>query len=167
MSDVLIESPLSNRAISEYAERVGTHHGIYSETGQADLKRLIGILGGHVDVSPSVYAGEALSVRTRGDFTVHLPPMTSDRRDRFTMAHELGHYFLHYLQPAFEGPRTFGRGTRNKAETQANFFAASLLMPADKFKASHAVHGSDWWAVANVFGVSPKAAEVRAQVLGI
>lgn len=93
--------------------------------------------------------------------------MTSNRRDRFTIAHELGHYFLHYLEPEVDGPRTFGRGERNRAETQANIFAAALLMPTEFFRQAHKRFGNDWWTLAEIFGVSPKAAEVRAQVLGL
>lgn len=160
------ESPLSNRAISAYAERVGKHHEVYAE-GRADLGKLLNALGGKVDVSDSFFAQEALTVHEPGNFVVHLPPMTSDRRDRFTIAHELGHYFLHYLYPKKGEAMSFGRGARNRAETQANVFAASLLMPADLFCDAHHRLGSDWWALADAFGVSPRAAEVRAQVLGI
>lgn len=161
------ESPLSTRAISEYAERIGRHHDAYSEEGRADLDRLLKALGGRVEVSESFFAQEALTIHEVGNFLVHLPPMTSDRRDRFTIAHELGHYFLHYREPNTNGPMTFRRGARNHAETQANVFAAALLMPAEFFGAAYARHGSDWWALGDIFGVSPKAAEVRAQVLGL
>ncbi|PPB47324.1 ImmA/IrrE family metallo-endopeptidase [Arthrobacter agilis] len=93
--------------------------------------------------------------------------MTSNRRDRFTIAHELGHYFLHYLQPGMTTPKSFWRGESNRGETQANVFAASLLMPEDFFKAAFSRCGRDWWALSQIFGVSPRAAEVRAQVLGL
>lgn len=163
----MTESPLSNRAISEYAERIGRFHNAYSTEGRADIKWLVRALGGTVDVSESVFAREALTVNAPGDFLVHLPPMTSDRRDRFTIAHELGHYFLHYLEPKVAGSKTFGRGERNRGETQANVFAAALLMPSEFFREAYARVGSDWWTLAETFGVSPKAAEVRAQVLGL
>lgn len=167
MTTSLQPSPLSTRAIAGYAEQVGAHHDIYGSDGGADLRKLLDALGGKVVVARSFIAEEALTVRERGDFVVHLPPMTSDRRDRFTVAHELGHYFLHYLQPQLSGPQSFGRGSRNPAETQANVFAASLLMPTEHFRSAFADLGSDWWAVANRFGVSPAAAKVRAQVLGL
>lgn len=162
-----VESPLSNRSIAEYAERVGKHHQIYSSDGRADLDRLLHALGGRIEVSPSFVADEALTVYEPGNFVVHLPPLTSDRRDRFTVAHELGHYFLHYLYAKRDDHTSFARGSRNRAETQANYFAASLLMPSEPFKAAHSQSGDDWWAIGNLFGVSPRAAEVRAEVLGL
>jgi predicted transcriptional regulator len=160
-------SALSNSAIAEYAERVGSHHGIYNDDGRADVKRLVDLLGGRVEVAPEMFAPEALTVHQPGTFTVHLPPITSDRRDRFTIAHELGHYFLHYLMPAQTSSMTFGRGSQNRAETEANFFGASLLMPAQPFRDAYNRYGADWWQIGDVFGVSPAAASVRAQVLGL
>lgn len=160
-------SPLSNSAIAEYAERVAEAHGQYEAAGRVDLQALLGRLGGRVQTSMDIAAPEALTVYEHGNFTVHLPPLTSDRRDRFTIAHELGHYFLHYLYPKANGLMSFGRGSQNRAETQANVFASSLLMPAGPFRASVERHGKDWWKVGDEFGVSPKAAEVRANVLRI
>ncbi|MDO5052103.1 MAG: ImmA/IrrE family metallo-endopeptidase [Pseudoclavibacter sp.] len=158
---------LSSAAVAEYAERVGKHHGIYDDRGRADIEALLERLGGRVEASPSMVAHEALVVEERGRFRVVLPPATSARRDRFTIAHELGHYFLHYLLPKKSGPERFRRGARNRAETQANIFAASLLMPSGPFREAVERHDGDWHAVAAVFDVSPRAAEVRAEVLGI
>jgi len=167
MGETLQASPLSNQSIAQYAELIGSHHGIYSQVGKADLEKLLQLLGGRIQQSQEMFGPEALTVHEPGNFEVHLPPLTSDRRDRFTVAHELGHYFLHYLYPKMEGRMTFGRGTRNRAETQANFFAASLLMPEAQFRTACTTFGSDWWSVGEVFGVSPSAASVRAQVLGV
>lgn len=158
---------ISSAAVAEYAERVGEHHGIYDDRGRADIKALLERLGGRVEASSSMVAREALVVDGRGRFRVVLPPATSARRDRFTIAHELGHYFLHYLLPQKTGPERFWRGARNRAETQANIFAASLLMPSGPFREAVERHGDDWHAVAAVFDVSPRAAEVRAELLGI
>lgn len=160
-------SSLSNRAIAEYAERIGRHHSSYDKDGSIDVHRLVHTLGGRVEVSSALFAPEALTVRTPSDFTVHLPPVTSARRDRFTIAHELGHYFLHYLHEGASGEMQFGRGQRNRAETQANIFASSLLMPEREFRAAARRCNNEWWAVADVFGVSPAAASVRAQVLNL
>ena len=58
-------------------------------------------------------------------------------RQRFTVAHELGHMMLHADQPLIvdnDGLSLIGRrqeGESTVRETQANAFAAALLMPAD------------------------------------
>lgn len=113
---------------------------------------------------------ESSEVEKDGTFHIYLPQMTSNRRDRFTICHEIGHYFLHYVivdtsEDRF--PLRFGRGERNKAETQANVFASSFLMPHDIFKTEYDRLQGDNWQVAEAFGVSPDAASVRAQVLGL
>jgi predicted transcriptional regulator len=167
MSEVLESAGLTNSAVAEYAERVGAHHKIYASSGSADIAQLVAALGGRVETSSALLAPEALTVHERGRFTIHLPALTSDRRDRFTIAHELGHYFLHYLLPGETGEKKFGRGSQNRPETEANIFAASLLMPAQAYQRAFEEHGNDWWQLGEVFGVSPRSAEVRAEVLGL
>lgn len=158
-------SNLSRATICAYAERIGQHYRAYAESGRVDMDKLLGELGGTVDISSSLFGAEALTVRGEQDFTIHLPPATSDRRDRFTIAHELGHYFLHYLYPERENAVRFSRGGSNRAETEANYFAASLLMPEESFKAAHQELGANPGALAARFGVSPRAAEVRIESL--
>ena len=158
-------SPLSNKAISEYATRVAETYRIFENAQKADLRKLVNSLGGRISQSREVFAREALTVYAPGQFDIHVPPITSDRRDRFTIAHELGHYFLHYVHPGKTEAMVFGRGQSNRAETQANYFAASLLMPEERFREARRRHGDDWWSLSEVFGVSPSAAEVRAQVV--
>lgn len=157
-------SDLSYDAIREYAERVGEHYEIYDRLGTGDVRDLVAKLGGTVAYGDT---RESLHVDRPGSFTIYLPHVTSSRRDRFTIAHELGHYFLHYLHAGRDAPVTFGRGLRNDLETQANVFASSLLMPAETFKRAFKRHGGDPFRLARIFDVSPQAAEVRAQVLGL
>lgn len=157
-------SRLSYDAIREYAERVGQHYAIYDRSGAGDVRDLVRKLGGRVVVGDS---RESLHVNEVGNFTIYLPHMTSSRRDRFTIAHELGHYFLHYLHPNREAPASFGRGERNTVETQANVFASALLMPAEPFEREWKRHSGNARALATIFAVSPNAVEVRAEVLGL
>ena len=164
MNTMTEPSTLSNSAIGDYAEKVGEHFDIYDESGSADLKKLIGVLGGRVEYAETT---ESLHVNERGNFTIYLPPFTSGRRDRFTIAHELGHYYLHYLHQNKSGSAGYFRGERNSVETQANVFASALLMPTAAFKRAYRRHSGDVWTLARLFDVSPDAATVRAQVLGL
>lgn len=51
-------------------------------------------------------------------------------RQRFTIAHELGHFFLHPKKDAFVDYRDNMKGVmRSSREKEANMFAAALLMP--------------------------------------
>lgn len=87
----------------------------------------------------------------------------------FCFAHELGHGILHrqdmlaradaadYLD---DGRGTFGHPFSRDSEWQANAFAAALLMPAKGIP-----EGADAAAVADMFGVSMEAAEIRLRRL--
>lgn len=164
MTSTTEASNLSTQAIQKYAETVADHYGIHGASGSADLDTLLDKLGGRVKYSDGP---EALHVDGPGNFDVSIPSFTSARRDRFTLAHELGHYFLHYLYPKVEGPKSFARGDRNRAETQANVFASSLLMPEAKYTAAFKKYDGDIMSLAVHFDVSPDAARVRASVLGL
>ena len=154
----------TNKSIDKYAEAIGEHNHLYRADGSADLDALLSRLGGTIAYAEGP---ESLQVEQPGQFTVFLPHFTSTARDKFTIAHELGHYFLHYQLQKLEGPKRFGRGERNRAETEANVFASALLMPRTHFVRVWADLGGDEWAVARHFEVSPAAAGVRAQVLGL
>lgn len=82
-------------------------------------------------------------------------------RDRFTIAHELGHYLLHN-EPGLA--RTLKpRGSLQAfrcSEWQANSFAGALLIPTDVAQALR-----DPYAIAVTCGVSVDAANVQLRVL--
>lgn len=92
----------------------------------------------------------------------------TNKRDKFTLAHEIGHLFLQY-DP--ENPnRVFNRKGQTEEEYQANRFAAAFLMPQSLYLDSlnkHAIDNKvDMSEVANDFGVSVEAARTRGRFLG-
>ncbi|MBO5088915.1 MAG: ImmA/IrrE family metallo-endopeptidase [Lachnospiraceae bacterium] len=55
---------------------------------------------------------------------------------RFTIAHEIAHYVLHYSNEKYKGMfahRDHRKG-KNEIENEADYFAANLLMPSEKFQ---------------------------------
>lgn len=99
------------------------------------------------------------------------------KRQRFTIAHELGHFMLHKEVPLFVDKKNEKIMYRNSAsatgeilkEREANGFAASLLMPSQFIK--------DEWEkmpfdedpieyLANIFQVSQQAMSFRLANLG-
>lgn len=160
-------SGLSNNAIAVYGERVAEYHRDNSDVNVGDVRELTKKLGGRIEESRDFITEESLHVYDKGDFVIRLPLMTSHRRDTFTIAHELGHYFLHYRLKAEDGEKRFSRGGRDRAETEANVFAAALLMPSTDFRRSYRANKGDIGAVSDEFGVSEAAASVRASVLGL
>ena len=97
-------------------------------------------------------------------------------REVFTAAHELGHHRLHLSE--------FGRtlikdddcGEKNELEIEANYFAACLLMPADKIERFKRLElnlkdpiywdGFDIARIQTAFNVSYDMALVRLKALG-
>ena len=152
------------------------------EPGDA-MEPLVARLGGRIEYKTADTnfdrLPESIVVRSANDFTIFLPSVTSVVRDRFTIAHELGHFFLHYAMILRNSPGATMVATRwvneddddlKRAEWEANWFAAAFLMPATKFEKCF-VENKNFPNFINIvaakFGVSPKAAEVRAQSLGL
>lgn len=83
-------------------------------------------------------------------------------RRRFTVAHELGHYVLGHRKVAFslDSPESWVV----REEQAANAFAAELLMPKTALQAIHYKH--DTKQLAQIFGVSPLAMQIRLEEFG-
>jgi Zn-dependent peptidase ImmA (M78 family) len=85
-------------------------------------------------------------------------------RQRFTMAHELGHHVMHGYQ-SFRDQLHFAVG-REPKEIEANNFAANLLMPEFEFRTLVESGRYNASELANIFGVSPSAFSMRLKNMG-
>lgn len=174
---ILRPSPLyaSKRAVSDFAEKVGQEIGYSPRESMHDLvSRLNGRISYDEDVLPDDEFPEAITVQPSGEFEISLPTVTSVERDRFTIAHELGHFFLHFPAIRAANPNAIMAATRKvnhldesqkRAEWEANWFAASFLMPRQEFTRIYNEKGLN--SAASFFGVSRRAAEVRAENLSL
>lgn len=84
-------------------------------------------------------------------------------RRTFTLAHELGHFLLHPSENKwridyFDHARTDQEAGQ---ESEANYFAASLLMPKGEFVRIQKLTKDNTSMLAEYFGVSESAVEVR------
>ncbi len=85
------------------------------------------------------------------------------RRQRFTIAHELGHYFLHRHKGEFHDETLFrSNAASNPDEWDANRFAAMILMSAEAILPLIAAN-TPIGVIAERFGVSELAANFRVQ----
>jgi predicted transcriptional regulator len=164
------ECGLRKGSVYKLAESVGTQLG-YSPGD--DLEALIERLGGKIEYQDfwelESSATGSIKIRGANDFTIYLPSYTGQERDRFTIAHELGHYVLHYLYPRQRGndpgPVKALRYGTGRVEWEANWFAAAFLMPEESFTKSFQTHNGDLFDVAQEFQVSSRAVLIRAQSL--
>ena len=109
-------------------------------------------------------ASGSIVVRGPQDFDIYLSKFTSLFRDRFTIAHELGHYILH--SNFGEIPLEMERSGSGPMEWEANWFATGLLMPEDKFRRAWE-ESPRLSYLTSLFMVSDAALEIRIEELGL
>jgi hypothetical protein len=98
-----------------------------------NLVDLVHSMGFDVHFGSIPGGAEGLSMRLSGrDVIVVNPEGRSERRQRFTLAHELGHCLLRHLGAC--QPHQIHGHTGDPDEAAANNFAAALLMPAASFR---------------------------------
>jgi Zn-dependent peptidase ImmA (M78 family) len=115
-----------------------------------------------------------------GEFSILINTNKPATRQHFSLGHELGHYFLHQdllkQQSAIvdgdeflDAPSVLYRlddDEIRRVETEANNFAASLLMPADLARRAWRAT-TDIEECARIFQVSPVAMAIRLVQLGL
>lgn len=135
----------------------------------------------HIVPAEELHDMEA-EVQKTGDraFLIRISQETPELRRRFSIAHELGHLFLHMgylIDPelwkstgAYQDSVRYRFGYTEE-EFEANEFAAALLLPSAEFrrvaeqnrsKRSYQIH-----PIAEHFNVSTHAVKVRGQWLGL
>lgn len=115
-----------------------------------------------------------LAIRS-GKASIYVEASDSPARKRFTIAHELGHYLLHYRDQDVEHIDTSDNFRTvlepdahwtedRRREWEANAFAAALLMPSDLVQRVWP-EVRDLDGMAAWFQVSPKAMAIRLEEL--
>jgi hypothetical protein len=132
---------MDNKAIEAYAASILKDHGLYKlpvdpiEIAKREGIRLApGSYGGRFD-------GRLEFHRKQGRFLLFYADGRTGRtegRIRFTIGHELGHYYLeehrrYLMSGLWHGSHT-GFVSDNRLEKEADRFSAELLMPADLFR---------------------------------
>ncbi|GAB7081300.1 ImmA/IrrE family metallo-endopeptidase [Megalodesulfovibrio paquesii] len=138
-------------------------------------------LGG--EIIQSTDSSYEARIQKNGDqgFTIELndSAISHDGRRRFTIAHELGHLFLHMgyiinpekwnrIDTYTDSP--YYRQGYTEEEMEAHEFAAALLMPTQQFTPVFLAVPEFRTAITNAaihFGVTDKAAKTRAKWLGL
>lgn len=87
---------------------------------------------------------DGMTIYDKSDFFIHVNTYRGNRpntpRARFTIAHELGHYFIDSHRIGLKQgllsphPSINNENTHNRIEREADYFASCLLMPEERFK---------------------------------
>jgi len=126
-------------------------------------------------------AGDEISgaiIRNGDCVVIAVNPLHHLNRQRFTIAHELGHYFLHegleeHVDQNFRIAWRNADSSKavNWREIEANRFAAELLMPSDLLKRDldslRTIEKRTVALLAETYKVSPAAMKIRLTNLGI
>jgi Zn-dependent peptidase ImmA (M78 family) len=102
-----------------------------------------------------------------GQACICVNPKGFERRHRFVIAHELGHFLLRHGDHFVDTSREMTAGHYDVCERQANTFALELLMPrfaVDKSIMKRDI--TDFNELTNLFGVPEKAMHYRLRKLG-
>jgi Zn-dependent peptidase ImmA (M78 family) len=118
-----IEGPID---IIELAQRIGFRVGLASLPNEED---------GFIIVDNDITTIETLTGITV-DKVIGINSKRDLQTKRFIIAHEIGHYILHYETEESGGMYAHreNRKGKDKKENEADFFAACLLMPKKSFK---------------------------------
>lgn len=147
-----------------------------------NMRDVVTILGGIVETidpfSEDSYFDGTIRKNDENSFLIRIDPFQGPERENFTIAHELGHLFLHMgyqVLPELwdeQDDTEFARFGRNEQEYQAHEFAAAFLMPEEEYREAINNNIEDDGRiniknVAEYFRVSVPAATNRGKFLGV
>ena len=162
--------------VEHYAKEILIQHGLYSvPVDPVDLANKLG-----VTVHNAKFADDSLAglIAKRGDSTQILVEQSDPPyRKRFSIAHELGHNFLHLLKDGHiidrrvdmfreKQPTGVAQSSHRSREVEANWFAAALLMPEELVRL-HWVENPSVTVLARIFNVSEEAMGYRVDALDL
>ena len=166
--------------INDFADKI--RESLNLSDFPVDLNLAITRLNGSVYNDLNGNEVDAYVKKNEASFSIHLNSTKPLRRQRFTLAHEIGHLFLHmgYIIDGkrWESADEFSEDIRKRTicnysdeEYEANEFAAAFLMPKKEFTTiSNKFLNLGFYEIekiAGYFDVSIKAASNRGKWLGL
>jgi Zn-dependent peptidase ImmA (M78 family) len=137
-----------------------------------DVRNIAERCGILVQDNPVLGCSGQIAVNSSNRVVIDVNSTESQVRQRFTVAHELGHWALSHLANTGvcfrDDARSFAMAYHDPREVAANQFAADLLMPAAGVEwALRSYPGTSIQNLANIFKVSGAAMEFRLKNLGL
>ncbi|OJD86989.1 ImmA/IrrE family metallo-endopeptidase [Bacillus anthracis] len=148
-----------------------------------DLESLVEKLGGTLSFTNTIEDDKEAKIEKKEDsFEIYIDKNKPETRKRFSIAHEIGHLFLHmgYLLNPKKWESTndyidsvYYRYGYNIEEYEANEFAAHLLMPNEEFQDVAQKNFDDTLKkynineIASYFNVSEEAAITKGKFMGL
>jgi Zn-dependent peptidase ImmA (M78 family) len=116
---------------------------------------------------PDSISGKIERGRLFGGFVISVNQNHSPTRQRFTLAHEIAHYILHRdkIGDGIIDDALYRSNRGDSIEREANFFAATILMPAPLVIAAFRGGNRSIAGISKQFDVSYAVAEIRMKEL--
>lgn len=170
-----------NQHIEDYASKFLSKHGI--EKPAVPVEELAIREGIQVIRSPAQSSESGFLLRDGPKVIIGLNSRNTSRRQRFTIAHELGHWLLHkgrtiivdHTVRRINKRDSVSSSATDNEEIQANAFAAALLMPSHmvryaverELRSEIPTRDDLTSRLASEFDVSQEAMNIRLINLGI
>lgn len=161
------------------ANRAHEVASFFSYKYDGKMESLVEAIGGSVrsvdywDMREPKY--EAIHILRNGQFTIYLSKRTSRYVKNFSIAHELGHFFLHFMNGEvkdfwrFESqnplPMVAYRNGDQEVEQQANNFAVALLIPNEVLSDRYSTLNGNVESISASFGVEQYIVQRRLSAL--
>ena len=163
--------------IEKSIEQIKLDTGLsYPENGLVEIAEALGAEVVSADLLPfegkrvkgliKWFSEEERKTNSRYSAKIFLNSNQGDTTKNFTLAHEIGHLLLHKNSNSFriDLQDYSEEGDPNNQETEANYFAGSLLMPKEKLSIV-LKNAESLDEVAQTFAVSRPAVEARIKWL--
>ncbi|HTT98272.1 MAG TPA: ImmA/IrrE family metallo-endopeptidase [Rhizomicrobium sp.] len=131
-----------------------------------DVVEIVSALG--LELSYESMGDLAGKIERKGNsFKITVNWSDNPRRKRFTIAHEIGHYVLHrdMIGDGVTDDAMYRSSLGSFFETQANQYAAFVLMPPSLVKAAYNEGIRSYVDMAQHFDVSEQAAQIRMKTI--
>ncbi|MDI9349343.1 MAG: ImmA/IrrE family metallo-endopeptidase [Candidatus Symbiobacter sp.] len=119
------------------------------------------------------FANSSIFVEDERDFTIYTLEMSDTQGRRFDIAHELGHYILHYLLPRSKKEENAPmklmacRNLGGDEESEANWFAMAYLIDEELFRDKCQEYNYNKYLLADYFHVTPIMIVCFGQSIGL
>lgn len=133
-----------------------------------DVERLANAIGLMVVYEPMENDLSGYLEKRQYGWVAGINSLQHPKRQRFTIAHEIGHYLLHSdVRPRFDDTILMRRAQRrDRLELEADEFAGELILPAEEFHAKVREGMKKLSDLSAYFDVSMMAVQYKAKLLG-
>jgi hypothetical protein len=121
---------IGNESIEYFANEVRRYGHIFG-----DLRDIVCRMRGRVEIRPDrelIFGGDLMVRKRPREFVIYVSEVGFPLRERYIIAHELGHFVLHSQCGKYEIKQGYEKRTSEGEERQADLFARALLIPADQ-----------------------------------